>query len=139
MKDLPELRVDFRRPFKNTGVDYFGPLNVMARRLSAKKWLCLMTCLTTRVVHLEVALVDRSSVESFVSVYCAKRQTRSHHQRQVNKLCGYQLSPERSDEGMENRRNNGQEINRVQVQPCRCSTLWRSLGKTCEKFQEINV
>ena len=54
MADLPEVRMDFSRPFKNTEVEYFGIFNIKVRRSSEKKWICLMTCLTTREVHLEV-------------------------------------------------------------------------------------
>ena len=54
MADLPEVRMDFSRPFKNTEVEYFGPFKLRVRKMSEKKWICLMTCLTVRAVRLEV-------------------------------------------------------------------------------------
>ena len=41
--------------FTYAAVDYFGPLQVRVRRATVKRWGCLMTCLTTRAVHIEVA------------------------------------------------------------------------------------
>ena len=32
MADLPKIRMDFTRSFKNTGADYFGPSNLKVRR-----------------------------------------------------------------------------------------------------------
>ncbi|XP_037821195.1 uncharacterized protein LOC119610147 [Lucilia sericata] len=43
------------RPFKYTGLDYFGPLTVAIGRRSEKRWVALFTCLTIRAIHLEVA------------------------------------------------------------------------------------
>lgn len=57
MADLPEARFDTRRGFSSVGIDFFGPLLTTAsRRDSPQKRYCLLiTCLTTRAVHLEVA------------------------------------------------------------------------------------
>ena len=57
MAPLPASRFAVGHPpFTYTAVDYFGPLTVkVTRRITAKRWGCLMTCLTTRAVHLEVA------------------------------------------------------------------------------------
>ena len=57
MAPLPASRFAVGHPpFTYTAVDYFGPLSVkVTRRVTAKRWGCLMTCLTTRAVHLEVA------------------------------------------------------------------------------------
>ena len=51
---MAEFEMDFKRPLKNTRVDYFVLFNVKKRRLSDKIWICLMTCLTTRAVYLGV-------------------------------------------------------------------------------------
>ena len=43
------------RPFSYVGVDYFGPVVVTVGRRSEKRWICLLTCLATRAIHMEVA------------------------------------------------------------------------------------
>ena len=57
MASLPEHRVTVPlRAFARVGVDYGGPYIVkITRNTTAKRWLCLFTCTTTRAVHLEVA------------------------------------------------------------------------------------
>ncbi|XP_065361898.1 uncharacterized protein LOC135955477 [Calliphora vicina] len=42
-------------PFKYTGLDYFGPINVSIGRRTEKRWVALFTCLTLRAIHLELA------------------------------------------------------------------------------------
>ena len=55
MADLPKERVEGSADlFKNTGVEYFGPLEVTLLRGPLKHWCCLFTCLATRAVHIEV-------------------------------------------------------------------------------------
>ena len=41
-------------PFTNTEVEHFGPFQVKFSRKTMKRWCCLLTCLTTRAVHIEV-------------------------------------------------------------------------------------
>ncbi|XP_058816083.1 uncharacterized protein LOC131679388 [Topomyia yanbarensis] len=56
MAPLPDQRLTSRmRPFSFVGIDYFGPLNVTVGRRNEKRWVALMTCLTTRAIHMEVA------------------------------------------------------------------------------------
>ncbi|XP_070068094.1 uncharacterized protein [Drosophila takahashii] len=56
MGSLPEDRLEANGwPFKNTGLDYFGPLMVTVARHKEKRWVALFTCLTTRAIHLELA------------------------------------------------------------------------------------
>ncbi|XP_053692167.1 uncharacterized protein LOC128740630 [Sabethes cyaneus] len=56
MADLPAARLSaYTRPFAHVGVDYFGPIEVLVGRRVEKRWGVLLTCLTTRAVHIEVA------------------------------------------------------------------------------------
>ncbi|XP_055588002.1 uncharacterized protein LOC129740364 [Uranotaenia lowii] len=56
MSDLPASRVSaFTRPFSYVGIDYFGPLNVTVKRSTEKRWGVLITCLTVRAIHIEIA------------------------------------------------------------------------------------
>jgi hypothetical protein len=59
MPDLPTERITRAEPFRNIGIDYFGPLYVRGcegrQNPVVKRWCCLFTCLVTRAVHLEVA------------------------------------------------------------------------------------
>ena len=70
MGNLPEVRVSQRRAFLNVGLDYGGPFNLkMSRNITTKGYICLFVCLSTKAVHLEVA-VDLSS-KAFLN--CLKR------------------------------------------------------------------
>ena len=64
MGDLPECRLEPGMVFKNTGVDYFGPMLVKERRSEVKVYGCLFTCMSTRACHLE--LVDDLSTDHFI-------------------------------------------------------------------------
>lgn len=56
MADLPAARLTpYSRAFTNTGIDYFGPLLVTIKRSVVKRYGVLMTCLTTRAIHIEIA------------------------------------------------------------------------------------
>ena len=56
MAPLPEGRCRPLKAFMEVGVDYAGPFTVkLTRRCSAKRYLCLFTCLASRAVHLEMA------------------------------------------------------------------------------------
>ncbi|XP_053686981.1 uncharacterized protein LOC128736523 [Sabethes cyaneus] len=56
MAVLPPGRLAaYTQPFSHVGVDYFGPIEVTVGRRVEKRWGVLLTCLTTRAVHIEVA------------------------------------------------------------------------------------
>uniref|UniRef100_A0A183GFI4 Integrase catalytic domain-containing protein n=1 Tax=Heligmosomoides polygyrus TaxID=6339 RepID=A0A183GFI4_HELPZ len=52
---LPPERTQRSRPFQNVGLDYLGP-HACTGTSSGKVWICLITCMTTRAIHLEVVL-----------------------------------------------------------------------------------
>ena len=55
MADLPRERLEANKPpFSYIGIDCFGPFTVKCRRSQVKRYGCLLTCFTTRAVHLEV-------------------------------------------------------------------------------------
>ena len=55
-------------PFRNTGVDYFGPFYVTMRRTTEKRWDFLFTCLTTRAVHVEI-ITSKDTSSCVTGVY----------------------------------------------------------------------
>ena len=84
MSDLPLERFSFfLPPFYFTGVDYFGPLTIKlnkgTRRTSgtAKPYGTLFTCMTTRVVHLELA--DHIPTDSFILALRLFKAKRGDH------------------------------------------------------------
>lgn len=67
MSSLPLCRVAiFMPPFSYTGLDYFGPYDVVIGRRHEKRWGALFTCLTTRAVYLD--LVFSLSAKSCMAV-----------------------------------------------------------------------
>ena len=54
MAELSEERLVASTVFTNVGVDYFRPFTVKIGRRNKKRWRCLFTCLTLRVVHIEI-------------------------------------------------------------------------------------
>lgn len=62
--ELPETRVTDVPAFTQVGVDFAGPLFAKTTRGTAKTYICLFTCATSRAIHLEL-LPDFSS-EAFI-------------------------------------------------------------------------
>ena len=79
MAALPSYRMQpFKRAFTNTGVDYFGPIEVNIFRRKVKRWGCLFTCLSSRAVHIEMAYsLDTNSFLSCLSRFEDRRGTPS--------------------------------------------------------------
>ena len=66
MGELPKVRTEpYTPPFENTALDFFGPLRVKYTGRSVKDgYVCLMTCMVTRAVHLE--LCTDASTDQFL-------------------------------------------------------------------------
>ena len=72
MSGLPDDRVHPTPPFTYIGVDTFGPWEIVSRRTrggqaNSKRWALMFTCLTTRVVHIEV--IESLSSSSFINAF----------------------------------------------------------------------
>uniref|UniRef100_A0A8R1E5E5 Integrase catalytic domain-containing protein n=1 Tax=Caenorhabditis japonica TaxID=281687 RepID=A0A8R1E5E5_CAEJA len=62
---LPRQRVTITRPFENTGLDYFGPMEyIRTEAEKGKAYGCILTCAVTRLVHIEI--VQDESTTSFI-------------------------------------------------------------------------
>ena len=56
MADLPPHRLEADSPpFTNTGIDCFGPFEVVRFRKTEKRYGVIFTCLVSRAIHIEVA------------------------------------------------------------------------------------
>ena len=68
MPPWPKERITRSSPFSFTGLDYLGPLFIRERdsNETVKVWICLLTCMSTRAIHLELA--SNLSAESFLLV-----------------------------------------------------------------------
>ena len=75
MSDLPVDRVTSEvRIFTNTGVDYFGPLEVKLFRRTVKKWVRLFTCFSVRAIHLEIVdSLDTAACIDAIHRFIARR------------------------------------------------------------------
>ncbi|CAM1298626.1 Uncharacterised protein r2_g835 [Pycnogonum litorale] len=69
MPPLPEERVNRRTPFDETGFDYLGPLYVKYDNKKKKVWICLLTCLVTRAITLEIV----NDLTAFEFILCLRR------------------------------------------------------------------
>ena len=62
MANLPNISLESDvKPFSNTGVDYFGPIQAKTSRKTRrnketlKTYVVIFTCLSTRAIHLEIS------------------------------------------------------------------------------------
>ncbi|KAL7726341.1 hypothetical protein ACLKA6_001558 [Drosophila palustris] len=80
MGNLPQERLSpHTPPFTYTGVDYFGPIDIIVGRRHEKRWGVLFTCLTMRAVHLEIA--TSLSTDSILKAEVERISTREVEQR----------------------------------------------------------
>ena len=71
MGNLPLVRLNISRPFKHSGVDYAGPLNIKSSTLRStvitKGYICLFVCMVTKAIHLEA--VSDLTTHSFLAAF----------------------------------------------------------------------
>lgn len=82
MASLPKARLAvYTRPFTYVGIDYFGPILVVFGRGTAKRWGVLITCFTTRAIHLEIAhsLDTSSCIMAINNFVCFRGQPREFY------------------------------------------------------------
>ncbi|CAK1596495.1 unnamed protein product [Parnassius mnemosyne] len=82
MGQLPAVRVTPTRPFKCSGVDYAGPIQLRVSKgrghRSYKGYICLFVCMATRAIHLEV--VSDLTSEGFLQAFKRFVARRGHCQ-----------------------------------------------------------
>ncbi|CAH2109061.1 unnamed protein product [Euphydryas editha] len=80
MGQLPEARVKPSRPFKTSGVDYAGPINIRFSpgrgAKSYKGYICLFVCMVTRAIHLEA--VSDLTAKGFIAAFRRFTSRRGH-------------------------------------------------------------
>lgn len=80
MGQIPEVRLKPTRPFKSSGCDYMGPINVKFSpgrgAKSYKGYVCLFVCMVTRAIHLEV--VTDLTAKAFIAAFKRFTARRGH-------------------------------------------------------------
>ena len=72
MAQLPEFRVKGGKSFESVGIDFCGPLYIKTEKEIMKKaYIALITCATTRMVHLELS----NNLTTISLINCIKRFT----------------------------------------------------------------
>lgn len=71
MGQLPAVRVKPQKPFRNSGVDYAGPIQIKTSKgrgnKSTKGYICIFICMCTKAIHLE-AVSDLTS-QAFIAAF----------------------------------------------------------------------
>lgn len=80
MGQIPEVRLKPSKPFKSTGVDYAGPINIRFSpgrgSKSYKGYICLFICMVTRAIHLEA--VTNLTSKGFIAAFRRFTSRRGH-------------------------------------------------------------
>ena len=79
LSNSPVERLEYKQPpYKNVGLDYFGPLYVEVCRSTEKRWGLFFNGLTTRAVHFEIApFLDSISCVMDIERFIMRRGTPS--------------------------------------------------------------
>ena len=75
MADLPSVRFSAKPAvFKNVGIDYCGPYQVLSGNKPIQRYICLITCPVVRAVHLE-SVTDLSTEKCLMAIdrFCSRR------------------------------------------------------------------
>lgn len=82
MGQLPDVRLKPGKPFKCSGLDYAGPINIRFSpgrgSKSYKGYICVFVCMVTRAIHLE-AVTDLSA-KGFIAAFRRFTSRRGHCQ-----------------------------------------------------------
>ncbi|KAL0892704.1 hypothetical protein ABMA27_014422 [Loxostege sticticalis] len=80
MGQLPEVRLKPSKPFRSSGVDYAGPINIRFSpgrgSKSYKGYMCVFVCMVSRAIHLE-AVTDLTS-KGFIAAFRRFTARRGH-------------------------------------------------------------
>ncbi|KAL0828965.1 hypothetical protein ABMA28_003856 [Loxostege sticticalis] len=80
MGQLPEVRLKPSKPFRSSGVDYAGPINIRFSpgrgSKSYKGYICVFVCMVSRAIHLE-AVTDLTS-KGFIAAFRRFTARRGH-------------------------------------------------------------
>ena len=80
MGQLPAARVTPTRPFKCTGIDYAGPINIRTSKgrghHAYKGYICLFICMATKAVHIEA--VSDMTTQGFLAAFRRFVSRRGH-------------------------------------------------------------
>ena len=80
MAPLPAVRVTPDVPFKNSGVDYAGPVSILFSKgrgaKSSKGYFAIFICMITRAVHIEI-VTDLTST-AFLAAFARFRARRGN-------------------------------------------------------------
>ncbi|KAL0810597.1 hypothetical protein ABMA28_010714 [Loxostege sticticalis] len=80
MGQLPEVRLRPSKPFRSSGVDYAGPINIRFSpgrgSKSYKGYICVFVCMVSRAIHLE-AVTDLTS-KGFIAAFRRFTARRGH-------------------------------------------------------------
>ncbi|XP_074651593.1 uncharacterized protein LOC141906247 [Tubulanus polymorphus] len=80
MADVPEERLAVDKPpFANTGIDYFGPIEIKSGRSKVERYGVVLTCMTSRAIHLESAnSLETDSCVNAIRRFIARRGAVKH-------------------------------------------------------------
>jgi len=145
MANLPKERLQpYVLPFSTSGLDLFGPFNVVIGRRVEKRWILIATCFSTRAIHLELVYsLSSDSCLMAVRRFVADRG----HPTTIYSDNGTNLvaADKELREGMKNLNSKlvtDEMIDRGinwKFPPPIWFSFWWDLGKTCRIMQKVSA